>query len=89
MNYDAKIKEISEKLEIVEENFKDNLKIEVKIKEIDAKIHILDNEMKAIEKGRSLQEFVNKINIFESNLITMKKALTEKDKYIHEFENGK
>ena len=74
-NYDEKIKEISEKLKTVEENLNDKMSVDLKMKKIDVKIYILHNEIKVIEKLRSLEEFENKINMFESILITMKKGI--------------
>ena len=74
-NYDEKIKEISEKLKTVEENLNDKLSIDLKMKKIDVRIYILHNEIRVIEKLRSLEEFENKINMFESILITMKKGI--------------
>ena len=66
VNYDEKFKEISENIE------SNKVSIELEIKKIDEKIDLLDREIKARE-GISLEGYENKFEIFESNLITMKK----------------
>ena len=71
LNYDEKIKDISENIET------ERVNIEIKIKKIDEKIDILDRQIRAIE------EYEKRINTFESNLTTMKKALSEKDNHIN------
>ena len=95
---DEKIKELTEKVNKIEDNFNEKDDIELKINEINEKLKVLEsletsimNKIEASKRFESDEELFKtvekRVETFESNLMIMKKALSEKDSYIHTLEN--
>ena len=98
--HDVKFEELVAKVDTIEETLKAKQNVELKIKEMDDRLEVLQREIKVIESGMTekqqavdkveFENFVrcveNKVERFECNLTTMRKALSEKDNTIEKLE---